>query len=65
MVKVNKKFLKFFFTKFYLVSTEFYHILLSFTSSGPKYDQIPLRTPVPAFAKPIFSCGCCMCVRLG
>ena len=33
--------LKIFFTKFYLKSTKFYHILLSFTSSGTKFYQIP------------------------
>ena len=35
-------FLKFFFTQFYLKSTQFYHILLSFTSSGTQFYQIPL-----------------------
>ena len=31
-----------FFTRFYLVSTKFYQILLSVTSSGTKFYQIPL-----------------------
>ena len=44
---VTKKILKFFFTKFYLKSTKFYHILLSFTSSGTQFYQIPERTPAP------------------
>ena len=34
-------FLNFFFTQFYLRSTQFYHILLSFTSSGTQFYQIP------------------------
>ena len=33
----------FFFTMVYLVSTKFYHISLSFTSSSTKYSQIPVR----------------------
>ena len=36
-----KNFLQNFFTKFYLKSTKFYHILLSFTSSGTQFYQIP------------------------
>ena len=37
----KKNFLKIFFTQFYLKSTQFYHILLSFTSSGTQFYQIP------------------------
>ena len=36
-----KKIFKIFFTQFYLKSTQFYHILLSFTSSGTQFYQIP------------------------
>ena len=39
----TQKFFKLFLlTKFHLVSTKFYHILLSFTSSGTKSYQIPV-----------------------
>ena len=36
----SKFFLKFFLIQFYLKSTQFYHILLSFTSSGTQFYQI-------------------------
>ena len=39
--KKLKKKLKKLFTQFYLKSTEFYHILLSFTASGTQFYQIP------------------------
>ena len=37
----KKIFKKVFFTQLYLKSTQFYHILLSFTSSGTQLYQIP------------------------
>ena len=40
----KKKFKFKFFTQFYLKSTQFYHILLSFTSSGTQFYQIPPET---------------------
>ena len=39
--KKKKIFKKKIFTQFYLKSTQFYHILLSFTSSGTQFYQIP------------------------
>ena len=43
--KKNKFFFKKNFTQFYLKSTQFYHILLSFTSSGTQFYQIPSCLP--------------------
>ena len=40
-VEIKKNLYKILFTKFYLVSTKYYHILLCFTSSGVKSDQTP------------------------
>ena len=50
----KKFFLKKLFTQFYLKSTQLYHILLSFPSSGTQFYQIPLfRGRLPQ------QCYCC------
>ena len=59
----QKKKLKKNFTQFYLKSTHFYHILLSFTSSGTQFYQIPTVVLLHSLAARVHCTACEFLVR--